>query len=227
MRGMSHKIVDNLDLAQNLSFLSHLLINIGLITIVSLLRLGICGKINAIKEFTRGLPVIDGDGYRLNVGIVICNNHGQVFWAKRYGQHSWQFLRGNRWWRISRASHVPWAIRRGWVNQKDVKVIATSRHWLRYKLPKRLVRWDSQPVCIGQKQKWFLLRLECDESKINMQRGSSPEFDGWRWVSYWYPVRQVVSFKRDVYRRAMKEFASLAMPFRERKVKGKRNIHRG
>lgn len=94
MRGMSHKIVDNLDLAQNLSFLSHLLINIGLITIVSLLRLGICGKINAIKEFTRGLPVIDGDGYRLNVGIVICNNHGQVFWAKRYGQHSWQFLRG-------------------------------------------------------------------------------------------------------------------------------------
>ena len=34
-----------------------------------------------------------------------------------------------------------------------------------------------------------------------------PEFDGWRWVSYWYPVRQVVSFKRDVYRRVMKEFA--------------------
>eukprot|EP00764_Aduncisulcus_paluster_P011981 gnl/Carplike_NY0171/4928_a6718_205.p1 GENE.gnl/Carplike_NY0171/4928_a6718_205~~gnl/Carplike_NY0171/4928_a6718_205.p1 ORF type:complete len:126 (-),score=8.04 gnl/Carplike_NY0171/4928_a6718_205:193-570(-) len=108
------------------------------------------------------------------------------------------------------------------LTKKDVKIIATSRHWLRYKLPKRLVRWDSKPVCIGQKQKWFLLRLECDESRINMQRGKSPEFDGWRWVSYWYPVRQVVSFKRDVYRRAMKEFASLAMPFRERKAKGKR-----
>ena len=38
--------------------------------------------------------MIDGDGYRLNVGIVICNNHGQVFWAKRYGQHSWQFPQG-------------------------------------------------------------------------------------------------------------------------------------
>ena len=42
-----------------------------------------------------------------------------------------------------------------------------------------------------------------------------PEFDGWRWVSYWYPVRQVVAFKRDVYRRVMKEFAAIAMPFKK------------
>ena len=101
------------------------------------------------------------------------------------------------------------------LTKKDVRIIASSRHWLRYKLPKRLVRWDSKPVCIGQKQKWFLLSLECDESKVNMQRGATPEFDGWRWVSYWYPVRQVVSFKRDVYRRALKEFAPVAMPFKE------------
>ena len=40
-----------------------------------------------------------------------------------------------------------------------------------------------------------------------MNTTKSPEFDGWRWVSFWYPVRQVVSFKKDVYRKAMKEFA--------------------
>lgn len=34
-----------------------------------------------------------------------------------------------------------------------------------------------------------------------------PEFDGWRWVSYWYPIRQVVNFKRDVYRRVLTEFS--------------------
>jgi len=62
-----------------------------------------------------------------------------------------------------------------------------------------------------------LLKLECDEPKVNVSRAGIPEFDGWRWVSYWYPVRQVVSFKREVYRRAMKEFAPLAMPFKERK----------
>jgi putative (di)nucleoside polyphosphate hydrolase len=86
---------------------------------------------------------------------------------------------------------------------------------LRYKLPKRLVRWDTKPVCIGQKQKWFLLQLMCNDADINMQRSSTPEFDGWRWVSFWYPVRQVVSFKRDVYRRVMKEFAVTVMPMQE------------
>ncbi len=182
-------------------------------------------------NFIRGLPVIDGDGYRLNVGIVICNHHGQVFWAKRYGQHSWQFPQGG----IDEGETPEQAMFRELyeevgLTQKDVKILATSRHWLKYKLPKRLVRWDSQPVCIGQKQKWFLLRLEASESKINMQRGKTPEFDGWRWVSYWYPVRQVVSFKRDVYRRAMKEFASIAMPFKELKApapRHKRKFRRG
>ena len=42
-----------------------------------------------------------------------------------------------------------------------------------------------------------------------MNTTKSPEFDGWRWVSFWYPVRQVVSFKKDVYRKAMKEFAQV------------------
>lgn len=101
------------------------------------------------------------------------------------------------------------------LNKKDVRILASTRNWLRYKLPKRLVRWDTKPVCIGQKQRWFLLQLMCNEADINMQRSSTPEFDGWRWVSYWYPVRQVVSFKRDVYRRVMKEFAATVMPVQE------------
>ncbi|MGL4979409.1 MAG: RNA pyrophosphohydrolase, partial [Plesiomonas sp.] len=98
------------------------------------------------------------------------------------------------------------------LTKKDVRLLTSTRNWLRYKLPKRLVRWDTKPVCIGQKQRWFLLQLMCDESKVNMQTSGNPEFDDWRWVSYWYPVRQVVSFKRDVYRRVMKEFVSVVMP---------------
>ena len=66
---------------------------------------------------------------------------------------------------------------------------------------------------IGQKQKWFLLKLIAPESSVDLLHTSHPEFDDWRWVSYWYPVRQVVSFKKDVYRKVMKEFASLALPF--------------
>ena len=99
------------------------------------------------------------------------------------------------------------------LSRQDVKILAISKGWLRYKLPKRLVRNDSNPVCIGQKQRWFLLHLCSDESHINMQATKSPEFDGWRWVSYWYPVRQVISFKREVYRKVMKEFSPVIMAF--------------
>ncbi|CDG19064.1 RNA pyrophosphohydrolase [Xenorhabdus doucetiae] len=160
--------------------------------------------------------MIDDDGYRPNVGIVICNRQGQVLWARRYGQHSWQFPQGG----INPGESPEQAMYRELfeevgLNRKDVRVLASTRSWLRYKLPKRLVRWDTKPVCIGQKQRWFLLQLLCNEADINVQRSKTPEFDGWRWVSYWYPVRQVVSFKRDVYRRVMKEFSSIVMSAQE------------
>ena len=160
--------------------------------------------------------MIDDDGYRPNVGIVICNRQGQVMWARRFGQHSWQFPQGG----INPGESAEQAMYRELfeevgLSRKDVRILASTRNWLRYKLPKRLVRWDTKPVCIGQKQKWFLLQLVSGDAEINMQTSSTPEFDGWRWVSYWYPVRQVVSFKRDVYRRVMKEFASVVMSLQE------------
>ncbi|OOF85750.1 RNA pyrophosphohydrolase [Rodentibacter ratti] len=153
--------------------------------------------------------MIDFDGYRPNVGIVICNRKGQVLWAKRYGQNSWQFPQGG----INDNESAEQAMYRELYEEvglqpKDIRILSVSKHWLRYKLPKRLLRYDSKPMCIGQKQRWFLLQLVSDEKNINMQTTKSPEFDGWRWVSFWYPVRQVVSFKKDVYRRAMKEFAT-------------------
>ena len=154
--------------------------------------------------------MIDFDGYRPNVGIVICNRKGQVLWAKRCGQNSWQFPQGG----INDNESAEQAMYRELheevgLQPKDVRLLYVSKHWLRYKLPKRLLRYDSKPMCIGQKQRWFMLQLVSDEKNINMQTTKSPEFDGRRWVSFWYPVRQVVSFKRDVYRKVMKEFASI------------------
>ena len=95
---------------------------------------------------------------------------------------------------------------------EQVEILYTSRHWFRYRLPKRLIRREQRPMCVGQKQKWFLLKLKCREEDVDVLQSGHPEFDGWRWVSFWYPVRQVVSFKRDVYRRVMREFAAYAMP---------------
>ncbi|MBK5144599.1 RNA pyrophosphohydrolase [Budviciaceae bacterium BWR-B9] len=171
--------------------------------------------------------MIDDDGYRPNVGIVICNKQGQVLWARRFGQHSWQFPQGG----INPGETPEQAMYRELfeevgLSRKDVRILSYTRNWLRYKLPKRLVRWDTKPVCIGQKQKWFLLQLLSSEADINMQRSGTPEFDGWRWVSYWYPVRQVVSFKRDVYRRVMKEFSPVVMLLQEAKPQRTHPPHR-
>lgn len=157
--------------------------------------------------------MIDAEGFRANVGIVICNRMGQVLWAKRYGQHSWQFPQGG----IDQGETAEQAMYRELYEEvglkpEHVEILDVTKNWVRYKLPKRLIRQGTNPVCIGQKQKWFLLQLNCEESDVDLLQSGHPEFDDWRWVSYWYPVRNVVSFKRDVYRRVMKEFVGTVMP---------------
>ncbi len=150
--------------------------------------------------------MIDSDGYRANVGIILSNQHGQLLWARRMGQDAWQFPQGG----VNLEETAEQAMYRElWeeigLNNDDVEIIGATSSWLRYKLPKRMVRRHSQPVCIGQKQKWYLLRLAAEESSVNLQATDSPEFEGWKWVDYWYPVDQVVYFKKRVYRCALQQ----------------------
>ena len=152
--------------------------------------------------------MLDREGYRPNVGIILVNARNEVFWGKRIREHSWQFPQGG----INPRETPEEALFRELneevgLEPEDVKILACTRGWLRYRLPQRLVRTHSQPLCIGQKQKWFLLRLTGAEDRVRMDVTGKPEFDGWRWVSYWYPLNQVVTFKREVYRRALKELA--------------------
>jgi len=146
------------------------------------------------------------------VGIIIFNDDGQLLWTKRLGQDAWQFPQGG----VQRHESPEEALLRELneevgLDPEDVEIIACTDRWLRYRLPRHLIRQNSHPVCIGQKQKWFLLRLLSDTEKIRFDMSDKPEFDHWRWVSYWYPVNQVVSFKRKVYRKALEE---LKAPFR-------------
>ena len=97
----------------------------------------------------------------------------------------------------------------------DVKILARTQGWLRYHLPERYIRRHENPRCIGQKQKWFLLQLVGSEEGINLSVMQKPEFDDWRWVSWWYPLDQVIDFKRDVYLQALRQLAP-AVPVRRR-----------
>ena len=104
--------------------------------------------------------MIDAEGFRPNVGIIIANDEGQVLWARRNGHEAWQFPQGG----INAGESPEQAMYRElWeevgLEKQDVRILAQTRGWLRYRLPRRYVRHDSAPVCIGQKQKWFLLKL--------------------------------------------------------------------
>lgn len=152
--------------------------------------------------------MIDVKGYRANVGIVLYNRAGQLLWCKRCGQDAWQFPQGG----IAEAESPEDALYRELqeetgLQSDDVEIVARSKDWLKYRLPPHLIRKRCFPKCIGQKQRWFLLRMVGDDSRIDLQHSDSPEFDGWAWVDYWKPMQEVIFFKRNVYRRALNEFA--------------------
>ncbi len=154
--------------------------------------------------------MIDPEGFRPNVGIILASPENKLFWARRIGQNAWQFPQGG----IRRDESPEEALYRELREEigllpEHVEVIGCTRDWLHYRLPRRLIRRDRKPLCIGQKQRWFLLRLVADETQFCFDHADRPEFDGWRWVNYWHPLKEVVPFKRDVYRRALRELAPL------------------
>jgi putative (di)nucleoside polyphosphate hydrolase len=156
--------------------------------------------------------VIDKAGYRYGVGIILVNDNRQVFFAKRIGMVAWQFPQGGMQENETPEQAMFRELKEEvGLNAEDVQVMACTQRWLRYRLPSHLVRHYAKPLCIGQKQKWFLLRLTNNAPKIDLLATEDPEFDSWAWVSYWYPLRQVVSFKRRVYVLALKEFAKIVL----------------
>jgi len=153
--------------------------------------------------------VLDKDGYRLNVGIVIASGAGEVLWAHRTRQGGWQFPQGG----IQDRETPKQAMYRELHEEvglaaSDVEVLGVTRSWLRYRLPEQMVRpaQRGQP-CIGQKQKWFLVHLKSPDSAIQLDLSGKPEFSEWKWVSYWYPVNQIIDFKRWVYQRMLRELS--------------------
>ncbi|TJY64853.1 RNA pyrophosphohydrolase [Sinimarinibacterium sp. CAU 1509] len=154
--------------------------------------------------------MIDADGFRPNVGIIVSGADGRLLWAKRINQDAWQFPQGG----IKRGESPRDALYRELheelgLHAPQVEIIGVTSGWLRYRLPSRYLRRTRGRLCIGQKQKWFALRLLSSEDAVCLDGSDKPEFDGWRWVDYWHPLTEVVEFKREVYRRALIELAPM------------------
>ncbi len=150
--------------------------------------------------------MIDNEGYRPNVGIIICNNEKKVLWAKRADEDAWQFPQGG----INEGESPEVAMYRELMEEvglhsKHVEIIARTKNWLRYDVPKNWIRRDWRDKYKGQKQIWFLLRLIGEDSDVFLRNTNNPEFDAWRWDDFWSPLDQIIDFKRDVYEQALNE----------------------
>jgi len=156
---------------------------------------------------------IDTQGYRANVGIIVTDGTGRVLIGGRIGRGGWQFPQGG----IRPEESVEDAMYRE-LNEEvglapeDVETLGSTQDWLRYRLPERFIRRQQTPVCIGQKQRWYLLRLIADVERVRFDTTAEPEFDRCRWVDYWRPVKEVIYFKRQVYVSALNELGPLAFP---------------
>jgi len=153
--------------------------------------------------------MIDRDGYRPNVGIVLCNWKNEVFWGKRVREHSWQFPQGG----IKPGERPETAMYRELkeevgLEREHVRILGRTREWLRYEVPDQWLRREWRGKYRGQKQIWFLLRLVGRDCDVCLRSSHKPEFDAWRWSEYWSPMGSVIEFKRDVYQKALEELAS-------------------
>ncbi len=152
--------------------------------------------------------MLDREGFRPNVGIILLNQKNQVFWGKRIRTHSWQFPQGG----IDRGESPEQAMFRELHEEvgllpEHVRIVARTRDWLRYEVPDRFIRRDARGHYKGQKQSWYLLPLVEPDWNINLRATSHPEFDAWRWNDFWVPLDVVVEFKRGVYEMALTELS--------------------
>jgi putative (di)nucleoside polyphosphate hydrolase len=152
--------------------------------------------------------MLDREGFRPNVGIILLNQKNQVFWGKRIRTHSWQFPQGG----IDRGETPEQAMFRELheevgLHPEHVRIVARTRDWLRYEVPDRFIRRDARGFYKGQKQIWFLLQMTGFDTSVNLRATDHPEFDAWRWNQFWVPLDAVVEFKRGVYEMALTELS--------------------
>ena len=146
--------------------------------------------------------------YRPCVGVVLINADGKVFAGQRADMDNpaWQMPQGG----VDAGEDTLAAAKRELleetgVHEKDITLLRQTADWLRYDLPLDVIpkRWGGKYR--GQKQHWFLMRLDRPDSCINIAYHDI-EFSDWRWMQASDLLDHIVEFKRPLYEAVFAEF---------------------
>ena len=151
------------------------------------------------------------NNYRSNVGIVVFNGDGLVLWCERKdlpGQ--WQFPQGGI---EPNESFLDAASRelREETSVVSVELVAQISTPLKYDFPPKVAsRFNKK----GQAMNWVLYRFIGRKSEINLST-EHPEFINWKWADIDEAVKNIVEFKKDVY----KKMADIFRPYLKKDIK--------
>ena len=147
--------------------------------------------------------------YRLGVGAVLINRHNQIFVAQRIDTPgAWQMPQGG----IDKNEDPRKTVMRELAEEigtDHAEIIAETKNWLIYDLPKKVRKkvWGGKYK--GQKQKWFALRFTGVDSDIDLTADKHPEFNEWKWVPITQLIKLAVPFKLSLYENIVREFEYL------------------
>jgi putative (di)nucleoside polyphosphate hydrolase len=149
---------------------------------------------------------------RPNVGIVLIAPTGKVWLGRRARTPpplNWQFPQGG----IDAGEGDFDAARRELREETgvtSVRLLGRTRDWIGYEFPPEHQGSKVARGWKGQKQLWFALAFEGDDSEINLNSHDGEiEFDAWRWAELDEALENVIEFKRDVYRQVIASFRPL------------------
>jgi putative (di)nucleoside polyphosphate hydrolase len=150
----------------------------------------------------------DSDRYRRGVGVMLLNRDGKAFVGARIDNtdEAWQMPQGG----IDK-DEEPWATALRELEEETgipphlVERISKCPERLKYDLPPELrgKLWGGKWK--GQDQDWYLARFLGSDRDINIAT-KHPEFREWQWIEPAQLPKLIVPFKRDLYRRLLREF---------------------
>ena len=147
--------------------------------------------------------------YRPGVGIILVNQRGDVFIARRNDVpgEAWQMPQGGIEPNET-PEHAAYRELKEEIGTDNAEILAESNGWFFYELPEGLAKKAWGGRWKGQRQKWFVMRFRGEDRDINLAT-DHPEFDAWRWATVGELEALAVSFKKKLYVALLGEFAPL------------------